>query len=228
MVLSAAVLKSATWSRLSRHEHGSSQVVLVVKNPPTNAGDIRDASSISGLGRCPGGENGHPLQYSCLENPMDRGAWRATVHGAARVGHCSRSSTASLTYRRCGPRRGLGWGASWWEHGENHAHVLTRRTLYPFADPKPSTTHSFFVLFLIFCYFFLQVILKDTAVSLWNGLWLRCPAKVKFLNSKTRHFTWASLGLCAERKSALANLSLLTLSSPKIVHKCQVEEATPS
>ena len=58
-----------------------SQVVLVVKNPPANAGDIRDVGSIPGSGRSPGGGNGNPLQYSCLENPMDRGAWRATAHG---------------------------------------------------------------------------------------------------------------------------------------------------
>ena len=51
-------------------------MVLVVKNLLANAGD---AGSISGLGRCPGGGNGNPLQYSCLENRMDRGAWRATV-----------------------------------------------------------------------------------------------------------------------------------------------------
>ena len=62
----------------------SSQVVLVVKNPPTNAGDRRDTSSIPGLGRFPGGGHGNPSQYSCLENPMDRGAWRATVHGVAK------------------------------------------------------------------------------------------------------------------------------------------------
>ena len=53
----------------------ASQVVLVVKNLPANAGDVRDLSSIPGLGRSPGGGHGHPLQYSCLENPMDRGAW---------------------------------------------------------------------------------------------------------------------------------------------------------
>ena len=47
---------------------------------PTNAGHIRDSSSFPGLGRSPGGGHGNPLQYSCLENPMDRGAWRATVH----------------------------------------------------------------------------------------------------------------------------------------------------
>ena len=51
------------------------QVALVVKNPPANAGDARDTGLISGLGRCPGVGNGNALQYSCLENPMDRGGW---------------------------------------------------------------------------------------------------------------------------------------------------------
>ena len=58
----------------------ASQVVLVVKNLVANSRDIRDMGLIPGLGRPPGGEQGHPLQYSCLENPMDRGAWWATVH----------------------------------------------------------------------------------------------------------------------------------------------------
>ena len=52
----------------------------VVKNPPTNAGDSRDMDLIPGLGRSPERGNGTPLQYSCLENPTDRGAWQATVH----------------------------------------------------------------------------------------------------------------------------------------------------
>ena len=55
----------------------------MVKNPPANAGDIRDTGSVPGLGRLPGGGHGNPLQYSCLEHSMDRGAWRATVHGVA-------------------------------------------------------------------------------------------------------------------------------------------------
>ena len=58
-------------------------VVLLVKNPPANAGDIRDAGSIPGSGRSPGVGNGNLLQYSCLENSMDRGACRATIHGVA-------------------------------------------------------------------------------------------------------------------------------------------------
>ena len=75
-------------------------MALVVKNPPANAGDIRDSGSIPGSGRFPGGGHGNPLQYFCLENPMDRGAWKATVHkvtknwtqwatviGSQRIGH---------------------------------------------------------------------------------------------------------------------------------------------
>ena len=58
-------------------------MVLVVKNLPANARDIRDMGSILGLGRSTGEGNGNPLQYSSLENPMDRGAWRAAVHGVA-------------------------------------------------------------------------------------------------------------------------------------------------
>ena len=52
----------------------------MVKNPPANAGDIRDVGLSPGLGRSPGGGHGNPLQYSCLENPIDRGAWWDTVH----------------------------------------------------------------------------------------------------------------------------------------------------
>ena len=55
----------------------------MVKNPPANAGDIGPVGSIPGWGRSPGGGLGNPLQYSCLENSMDRGAWQATVHRVA-------------------------------------------------------------------------------------------------------------------------------------------------
>ena len=55
----------------------------MVKSPPANAGGIRDAGLIPGSGRSPGGGHGDPLQHSCLENPMDRGAWWATVHRVA-------------------------------------------------------------------------------------------------------------------------------------------------
>ena len=56
----------------------------MVKNPPARAGDT---GSVLGLGRSPGEGNGNPLQYSCLGNPVDRGAWQATVYGVARVRH---------------------------------------------------------------------------------------------------------------------------------------------
>ena len=57
-----------------------------------NAGDIRDVGSILGSGRSPGGGHGNPLQYSCLENPMDRGAWRAIIHGV------TKSDMTEMTY----------------------------------------------------------------------------------------------------------------------------------
>ena len=62
----------------------ASQVALVVKNPPANAEDIRDWGSIPGPGRSPGGGHGNTSQYSCLENPMNRGSWRAPVHRMAK------------------------------------------------------------------------------------------------------------------------------------------------
>ena len=62
------------------------QAALVVKSIPAQAGDVRDAGLIPGSGRSPGGGNGSPLQYSCLENPMDRGAWLQSI-GSQRVKH---------------------------------------------------------------------------------------------------------------------------------------------
>ena len=71
-------------------------MVLVVKNPPVNAGDIRDMNLIPDWGRYPGGGHGNPVQYSCLENPMDRGAWRATVHGVAKESDTTERLTLTL------------------------------------------------------------------------------------------------------------------------------------
>ena len=77
----------------------TSQVVLLIQNLPANAGDIRDAGSIPGLGRSPGRGHGNPLQYSFLENPMDRRAWLATVHGVAKNRtRLKRFSTCTHTY----------------------------------------------------------------------------------------------------------------------------------
>ena len=93
------------------------QVVLVVKNPPANAGDIRGAGLIPGLGRSPGGGYGNPLQCSCLENPRDRGAWWAAIYGLAQsrtqlkwLSSSIRITNKSHAYRRRHNLRGsMGW-----------------------------------------------------------------------------------------------------------------------
>ena len=87
------LLSCIYWTRLKSIFHNSFFCMFpissscrpgsVVKNPPANAGNM---GSISGSGRCPGGGHGNPLQYSCLENPMDRGAWWATVRGVRKRG----------------------------------------------------------------------------------------------------------------------------------------------
>ena len=79
----------------------ASQVVLVVTNPLANAGDVRDTDSIPGSGRSLAEKNGNPLQYSCLENPMDRGAWQATEHGVAkRQTRLKQLSTCTSKFQR--------------------------------------------------------------------------------------------------------------------------------
>ena len=72
----------------------ASQVALVIKNPPANAGNTRDVDLIPGLGRSSGGGNGNLFQYSCWKNPTDRGAWQATVHGVTK----SRTQLSTLSY----------------------------------------------------------------------------------------------------------------------------------
>ena len=91
----------------------ASQVALAVKNPPANAGDATDAGSIPGLGRSPEVGNGTPLQYSCLENPMNRGAWRATGHGVAK-------RWTQLSVHTCGR-----------EHAHTHTHTHTLYYIIP-------------------------------------------------------------------------------------------------
>ena len=78
------VIWSSPWPKSLGRCGGSFPGGSVVKNLPANAGATGDAGSIPGWGRSPGGGNGNPLQYSCLENPRDRGAWCATVHGVAK------------------------------------------------------------------------------------------------------------------------------------------------
>ena len=75
-----------------------SLVASVVNNPPANAGNM---SSIPGLSRSPGEGNGNPLQYSCLGNPMDRGAWGATVHGVSRESHITQRLSNNILSMKC-------------------------------------------------------------------------------------------------------------------------------
>ena len=104
----------------------ASQVVLVVKNPPANAGDVRDEGLSRGLGRSPGGGHGNPLQYFCLEDPIDREAWLAKVHGVAKSqSDCSDLACMhhdiylSLWYhsRHHSSTRNLCAGLPWWFSG---------------------------------------------------------------------------------------------------------------
>ena len=78
-------------------DSGTSQVALVVKNPPANTGHARDAGSIPGSGRASQVGSSNPLQYSCLENPMDREAWWA-IHGVAKIRHYYYTHTHTHTH----------------------------------------------------------------------------------------------------------------------------------
>ena len=105
-------------SKWFRYIYWASQVVLVVKNLPDNAGDIRDLGSVPGSGRSPGGGHGNPLQYSCLQNPRDRGTWWATVHGVAKIQTQLKWPSSILSF--------LLWFITWyWRHFP----MLSSRTL---------------------------------------------------------------------------------------------------
>ena len=81
----------------------ASQVAQWIKNPPANLGDIKDSGLIPGLGRPPGGGHGNPLQYSCLENPMDRGAWWATIHRVTKSWTTMKETECAHTAKVIGP-----------------------------------------------------------------------------------------------------------------------------
>ena len=115
----------------------STALVLVINNPLASAADARDPGSIPGLGGSPGEGNGNPLQYSCLENPMDRGAWWATVYGVAKES----DRTEHLAAAAAAARQALAglpassWGAfhSW----SLHPGALPPTTTGPWAPDKP-------------------------------------------------------------------------------------------
>ena len=155
------------------HAAWASQAALVVKKLPANAGGVRDADSIPGSERSPGGGHGNPLQYSCLENPLDRGAWQATVHRVAKswtrlkqlsmkasfyqitlwcwsLMHCWLTCVQSLW---CGPET---------RSKESLIHGgLTKKPLFPFSFlfKKIFNRITFYILQL-YTLFFLSVLLK--------------------------------------------------------------------
>ena len=105
------------WCQGGKNIWGS--LVLVVKNVPASARGIRDVGLIPGPGRFPAGENDHPFQYSCRENPMDRGAWRATVHRIAK----SRTWLKQLSKHRCTDLNPQIIECLW-KHGEGNGNPL--------------------------------------------------------------------------------------------------------
>ena len=107
----------------------------VVKNPPVNAGDIGDSSSVPGWGRCPGGGHDNPLQYSCLANPMDKGAWQATVHGVAKR---------------------WTWLAT--EHTHTHVYVYTRVYIYICIYTHIYITEHIHSVYVLFFFRFFSII----------------------------------------------------------------------
>ena len=104
-------------------------MVLVIKNPPTNAGDLRDTGSFPGWGRSPAQGHGNALQYSCLENPVDRGAWPAMVHRVAK----SRTQLKQLSTGQHTPRTVS--GLPWWLRQQRIC-VQCRRLRFSLWDGK--------------------------------------------------------------------------------------------
>ena len=106
----------------------------MVKNPPANAEDARDEGSVPGSGGSPGGGHGNPLQYCCLGNPMDRGAWRAAVHGIAKSWTPLRTHTHTHTHTHTRLNQGeqsmsRNWGP------QDQARAVGRKTKPGFEPP---------------------------------------------------------------------------------------------
>ena len=116
----------------------ASQVAPVVKNPPVNAGDIKDMGSIPGSGRSSGEGNGSPCQYSYLENPMDRGAWQGTAHRITK----SRTWLERLNTHVCVHGLRYPFSALGTVHAPQHAHLRARTHTHThsyWSNATPST-----------------------------------------------------------------------------------------
>ena len=134
----------------------ASQVTLVVKNPPANAVDFRDEALVPGLGRSPGGGHGNPLQYSCLENPTDRGVWQAIVHGVTKSRTWLKRLSIAHTHTSSSSQGKL-------QQKDRGRHETRPLRLKPhFSDPAPSPMSG------------------RHALMSWDHLWLpgeRLPAR---------------------------------------------------
>ena len=108
----------------------ASQMVLVVKNPPANAGDL---GSIPGSRRSSGGGHSNPLQYSCLENPMDRGAWWATVHGVTK----SQTQLKQISMQHVLSFTQESMGLPWWLISKESACQCRRLGFDPWVEKMP-------------------------------------------------------------------------------------------
>ena len=117
----------------------ASQVAPGVKNPPTGAEDVRDTGSTPGLGRPPGGGHGNPFQDSCLESPTDRGAWRVTVHGAAKSWTPLGDWTARLQRTETGVRRALAAAARGLRRVAARKHLHLSETLAGWSGLGPTS-----------------------------------------------------------------------------------------
>ena len=201
----------------------ASQVALVVKmvkNPPANAGDVRDLSLIPGSGRCPGGGNGNSLQYSCLWNSTNRGTWWATVHGVAKsLTWLSMHAEQIKQSRRCTqgwcvcvcvcvcvcPRRGeLGSPCSLWHRNKKlpkaHSHT---KLLTPMAQPFITDLLSLFRQDILKMSWPLPTAPQDT--SKHSELEKKCQVLVKWVipHTSNKAFSAENLLRCLSKSFAI-------------------------
>ena len=158
---------------------GASQVVLVVKNPHANAGDIIDMGLIPGLGRSRGGGHGNPLQYSSLENPKDRKAWQATVHGIAKSWIWLKWLCRQVEIRFSLVMIAMGWLAissncfrthvcSMCLHMRTHQHVYIHTDVYSCDRSLSQTLHYNHIGVS-------QLAMKGVNTSTWRSFFLKWP-----------------------------------------------------
>ena len=163
----------------------------MVKNLPANAEDIRDMGSISGSGRSAGGGHGNPLQYFCLENPRDRGAWRATVHGVAK------SPTQKKRFSKTN-KQTLGFLFSKQKGGDEEDLGLRSRFSTWVWSPAPGVTSGWpwtnYLISLCFGFLIYEVVL--TRISTFEGCY---KAWIRYSSSpKQRGGTFLTLRLCSK------------------------------